>query len=252
MQKRAFTLLVAHLSAQQFAFLPKSKLLFTCGHWDHSLRITHAETGNLVQSVRQHKDVTTCLALAKDFGQCWLVTGSRDCTLMVWDVDIDQSRPLKTQPQYILYGHDDSITCVAINPELDIVVSGSDDGTVIIHNLREGSYLCSIAVSKGLSSTNQKELSRSTNCSPCCLHPVGGGVQSPQRQKISWVGISKEAFIITYSADKQTLSTFALNGILISSREVSGTLYALILSEDGKVLISGGTSCLVVLRWVSW
>ena len=278
-----------HLSAQQFAFLPETKLLFTCGHWDHSCRITNAETGNLVQSVRQHRDVITCLALAKDFGQRWLVTGSRDCTLMVWDVSTDRELPLKAQPQYILYGHDDSVTCVAINPELDVVVSGSDDGSVIIHNLRDGSYVRSIvdsamsyssiakstmlsnaelgiAEESGLSgdlldsngrrlslrpssaaalamSANAAALSASSSSSS------GSGAQAAHR-KITWVGLSKEAYVITYSGDDQLLSTYSMNGLLISSRTVPEALYSFMLSEDGKVLITGGSACLVVFRWV--
>ena len=273
-----------HLSAQQFAFLAESKLLFTCGHWDHSCRITNAETGNLVQSVRQHRDVITCLALAKDFGQRWLVTGSRDCTLMVWDVSTDRELPLKSQPQYILYGHDDSVTCVAINPELDVVVSGSDDGSVIIHNLRDGTYVRSIvdsamtysSIAKNLSALNAdasfaEEASihgdlldgngRRMSLRPSAAttlalsnHPsspshASSGAQAAHR-KITWVGLSKEAYVITYSADDQLLSTFSMNGLLISSRTVPEALYAFMLSEDGKVLITGGSSCLVVFRWV--
>lgn len=263
-----------HLSAQQFAFLPENKLIFTCGHWDHSCRITNAETGNLVQSVRQHRDVITCLALARDFGQRWLVTGSRDCTLMVWDVSTDRELPLKTQPQYILYGHDDSITCVAINTELDVVVSGSDDGTVIIHNLRDGTYVRSI-VDSGRSAGLGRPMSAAdveenmvgelldSNGRRCSLRPSSaavlsgspthgsGGSSNVVLRKVSWVGISKEAYVVTYSADDQMLCTYSLNGLLISSRAVPESLYAFMLSEDGKVLITGGSSCLVVFRWVS-
>lgn len=70
-------------------------------------------------------DVVTCLAI--DNGGRHLITGSRDTTCRVWTVahyggwavDIDKV------PLQILYGHDREITCVAINWELDMVVSGS-------------------------------------------------------------------------------------------------------------------------------
>jgi WD40 repeat protein len=267
-----------HLSAQQFAFLPENKLLFTCGHWDHSCRITYAENGNLVQSVRQHRDVITCLALAKDFGQRWLVTGSRDCTLMVWDVNLERDLPLKSQPQYILYGHDDAVTCVAVNPELDVVVSGSDDGTVIIHNLRDGTYVRSIvdnaktyaSLSKAMSSAvgeaggigaeemqgaelvDERGRRRSMRPSSSALAAANGsGNAQAGVRKVTWVGLSKDAYVITYSADEQILCTYSLNGLLIASRSVPEALYAFMLSEDGKVLLTGGSSCLVVFRWVS-
>jgi WD40 repeat protein len=270
-----------HLTAQMFAFLADSKLLFTCGHWDHSCRITHAETGNLVQSVRQHRDVITCLALAKDFGQRWLVTGSRDCTLMVWDVNLERELPLNAQPQYILYGHDDSVSCVAVNPELDVVVSGSDDGTVIVHNLRDGTYVRSIVdmgrtyanFSKAMPGVGEAGASDesvfsdlvdergrriSMRPSSCAITMAGNnattstvGSASASVRRVTWVGLSKEAYIITYSADEQLLSTYSMNGVLIASRTVPEALYAFMLSEDGKVLLTGGSSCLVVFRWVS-
>jgi WD40 repeat protein len=65
-----------------FAVLPDARLLLSCGHWDHSLRCTAVAEGAAVQTLRQHKDVVTCLALAAA-GEV-LVTGSRDTTLMVW------------------------------------------------------------------------------------------------------------------------------------------------------------------------
>ncbi|KAJ1440274.1 BEACH domain-containing protein [Ochromonadaceae sp. CCMP2298] len=203
-----------HLSAQLFALLPESKLVFSSGHWDHSCRVTSAETGSLVQSVRQHRDVITCLALAKDFGQRWLVTGSRDCTLMVWDVSAVNPLPLGPQPQYILYGHDDSVTCLAVNPELDVVVSGSDDGTIIIHNLRDGTYVRSIREARS--------------------HKRTAAASAAAQDHV----------------DRPLLRTFSLNGMLIASRVVPEALHCFLLSEDGKVILTGGSSCVVVLRWV--
>jgi len=128
-----------HISAQQFAYLPESKLIFTCGHWDHSCRVTAVESGHLIQTLRQHRDVITCLAVAKDFGQRWLITGSRDCTLMVWEITADKegAMPLSSHPLHILYGHDDAVTCVDINPEMNLVFSGYYDGAISLHNLRD-------------------------------------------------------------------------------------------------------------------
>lgn len=275
-----------HLSVQQFAYLPDSKLIFTCSHWDHSCRVTAVETGNLIQSVRQHRDVITCLVIGKDFGQRWLITGSRDCTLMVWDINTERENgmPISTHPIHILYGHDDAVNCVDINPEMDLVVSGSDDGTVILHNLRDGAYIRSI-IDMGKSYTINRNIPLPTlpthdqnNPNQSIIESTTTPVNSPRlirqqsssttsvssnsttintsnttpRNKITWLGISKDAYIVTYSEDDQLLCTFSLNGHLIASRNVPEALYALMLSEDGKVLISGGSSCLIVFRWVSY
>lgn len=267
----SFRVVDQHISAQQFAYLPESKLIFTCGHWDHSCRVTAVESGHLIQSLRQHRDVITCLAVAKDFGQRWLITGSRDCTLMVWEITADKegAMPLSSHPLHILYGHDDAVTCVDIHPEMDLVVSGSDDGTIILHNLRDGAYIRSIvdtsrtyhSVSRSLATGSVSQDDMMSIGSSKYSRAVSGGSMggtstaaavSTQLGKISWLCVSKEAYIIAYSDDDKTLCTFSLNGHVIAVREVPESLYALMLSEDGKVLITGGSSCLVVFRWVTY
>jgi WD40 repeat protein len=51
---------------------------------------------------------------------------------------------IEENPLHILYGHDHEVTCVDINIELDVAVSGSKDGSVAIHTLRRGQYVRSI------------------------------------------------------------------------------------------------------------
>lgn len=38
----------------------------SCGYWDNSVRCYSVDTGRLLQSVRQHKDIVTCLALGSE------------------------------------------------------------------------------------------------------------------------------------------------------------------------------------------
>ncbi len=285
-----------HLSSSNFAYLPEGRYLFSCGHWDWSVRVTSVDTGRLVQTLVQHNDVVTCLALTKDFGQRWLVTGSRDCTLIVWDISLDRSLGIVITPIRSIYGHDDTINCVAINPELDMVLSGSDDGTMMIHNLRDGKYVRSIinndvlpatgSMKRARTSTNELlnesfESSGSSASSTLQLDyssareddntsvtsrqstrmsasfskeanavPLAGSTTNGN-WKVNWVGISKEGYIITYSAEHQKLATFSLNGTFLTAKKTPESLYCFAISDDGKVLLHGGSSCLVVFRWVS-
>ncbi len=258
-----------HLSSQLFAIVPEAKLLFSCGHWDHSLRATSLDSGKLVQCGTHHSDVVTCVSHAKYLGRWWLVTGSRDCTLMVWELNIDKDLPLGSNPIHILYGHDDAVSTVALNPEFDIIVSGSDDGTIIVHNLHSGIYVRSIVVGSKVatipavvaySSPDMPKVNSETDLflQPTVTNDVNSNTSastSPaaltQHRKITWVGVSQEAYLITYSSDDQMLSTYSINGVLLATKIVPERLYAFVLSEDGKVLVTGGDSCLVVLRWVS-
>ena len=41
----------------------------------------------------------------------------------------------------MLYGHDKPVTCVGLSTSLDMAVSGSLDGTVNVHTIKEGQYI---------------------------------------------------------------------------------------------------------------
>ncbi len=78
------------------------------------------------------------------------MTGSRDATVIVWDVLLTAASNgafVREVPRHVLYGHDDEVTCVTINTDLDIVASGSLDGTMILYEFRSGEYLRTISVS---------------------------------------------------------------------------------------------------------
>ena len=240
-----------HLSSQLFALHPNGKLLFSCGYWDHSFKVTLTETGKLLQSINQHKDAVTCLTMATNFGQTWLVTCSRDCTLMVWEVSHrDNEHPIGSAPLHILYGHDDAVTSVSVNADLDVVVSGSDDGTVIVHSLREGYYIRSILV--GVPSNSRPSAFNLQNIDDGDDRPTGTGSNalSTARRRIGWVCVTPEGYIVVYLVDEQSLCTYTINGRTVASKDVRERLYAFALSEDGQVILTGGENCLVIFRWV--
>ena len=69
-----------------------------------------------------HQAAITCLAFSRDASR--LVSGSRDCALIVWDVADGVVR-------HTLSGHSDVVTCAAFScMDRDVVVSGSTDGSV--------------------------------------------------------------------------------------------------------------------------
>ncbi|XP_030605793.1 neurobeachin-like protein 2 isoform X4 [Archocentrus centrarchus] len=129
------------ISAQVLVVSNDGRLLFSGGHWDCSLRVTQLGKGKLVGRICRHIDVVTCLAL--DLCGIYLISGSRDTSCIVWQV-LQQggfSSGLSPRPVQILCGHDQEVTCVAISTELDMAVSGSKDGTVIVHTVRRGQFL---------------------------------------------------------------------------------------------------------------
>ncbi|KAG7265442.1 hypothetical protein CRUP_002251 [Coryphaenoides rupestris] len=118
------------------------KLLFSGGHWDNSLRVTSLLRAKSLGLHIRHMDIVTCLAT--DHCGIHLMSGSRDTTCMVWQVLQQQGGApagLCPKPVQVLYGHTDEVLCVSISTELDMAVSGSRDGTVIMHSVRRGQYL---------------------------------------------------------------------------------------------------------------
>lgn len=46
--------------------------------------------------------------------------------------------PIAERPRHVLAGHEDAVACLAVSTELDVVVSGAADGTLLFHTLRRG------------------------------------------------------------------------------------------------------------------
>jgi len=129
--------------------------------------------------------------------------------------------------------------------DLQVVVSGSKDGSCIIHTCRKGQYVRS-------------------------MYPPGGA-------QLRWVGISSQGHIIAYSATDLMLHLYTINGACtdvltalryaqaterardlhvslyrsgrhIASMDVGERLHALVFSSDGNYLVTGGDKKQFVVR----
>jgi WD40 repeat protein len=192
------------------------RVLLSCGHWDNSFKMSYVDTAKQIQSIVKHKDIVTCLALGTD-GKT-LITGSKDTTLMVWDLQMLKNNNYKVdeKPIHILYGHDDEITSVAINIELDIAVSGSKDGTCILHTLRRGKYVRTI--------------------------------YHPKRFPIRLLVISNQGHIVLYSQEDLMINLYTINARFITSVELSERLNHMMVTRNGEYLITGSEKGTVVIR----
>ncbi|CAN4122405.1 unnamed protein product [Withania somnifera] len=220
------------IGAQCFGTLstPSEFFLITCGTCENSFQVISLTDGKMVQSIRQHKDVVSCISVTSD-GSI-LATGSYDTTVMIWEIvriRTPEKRVKHTQtevprkdciiaesPFRILCGHDDVITCLYASIELDIVISGSKDGTCVFHTLRDGRYVRSLQ------------------------HPSG----SPLSKLIA----SRHGRIVLYSDDDLSLHLYSINGKHISSSESNGHLNCLELSSCGEFLVCAGDQGLIIVR----
>lgn len=160
-----------------------------------------------------------------------LVTGSYDTTVMVWYVshhnimekrnrntrtDVNKDVIIVENPYHVLCGHDDIITCLFVSVELDIVISGSKDGTCIFHTLREGRYVRSI------------------------WHPSG--------LPLSKLLVSQHGRIVVYAENDLSLHMYSINGKHLAFSECNGRLNCMKLSGCGDFLVCAGDNGCITLR----
>lgn len=161
-----------------------------------------------------------------------LATGSYDTTVMVWHVVQARTQEKRVRnaptemprkdcviaetPFHILCGHDDVITCVYASTELDIVISGSKDGTCIFHTLREGRYVRSLR------------------------HPSG----SPLSKLVA----SCHGRIVLYADEDLSLHLYSINGKHLATSESNGRLNCVELSSCGEFLVCAGDQGQIVVR----
>ncbi len=83
-----------------------------------------------------HEAHTECVYCIQFSGK-WLVSGSRDKTLRVWDLE---TRRLRGRP---LSGHSQSVLCLQFDPSEseDVIISGSSDSSVLIWKFSTGQKL---------------------------------------------------------------------------------------------------------------
>ena len=117
-----------------WAYLYKQRLLLE-KNWDagkyEMFRLPHAQFPE-----EGHDE---CVYTIQHSGE-WLVSGSRDRTIRIWDLTTSR---LRQGHQAILRGHTASVLCLQFDasPENDIVVSGGSDSWVIIWRFSTGEMI---------------------------------------------------------------------------------------------------------------
>lgn len=229
------------MSSSLFATNLEGKLLYAGGIWDGSLKVFSLQKAKTVASLTYHTDIITCLAT--DSCGMYLVTGSRDCTSVIWSISntnltqnslgiVSQSPdgpnilPMSAnnvfapQPIRTLYGHDQSITSVAIQTDLDLVVSGSLDGFVNMYSIESGQLIRR-------------------------LSPIGC---TGNNIEVSFVAISYQGQVAFSALDDTSFSVhvYAINGQHLGSKYVSGRVtnlspmgdHLIVADDAGDITIS--------------
>ncbi|KAL8119165.1 BEACH domain-containing protein C2-like [Apium graveolens] len=215
--------------------------IITGGHVDNSVRLVSPDGAKTLEIARGHCAPVTCLSLSPD--SHYLVTGSRDSTVLLWRIrrasaarsssqsevstgsvesssansnytasilsDKGRSRRFEG-PVHVLRGHLGEILCCSVSSELGIIVSCSKSSDVLLHSIRRGRLIRRLV-----------------------------GV------KANLVCLSSYGIIIVWDDLLHTLSTFNLNGTLIAKAHLplSSTITSIVVSVDGRSAVVGLNSC---------
>ena len=223
--------------------LDSSSLLMSCGYFDStvkaftndSFRLKCSESGG-------HRGPISCLC--SDESSSLMITGGVDATLRVWTVeDINLGAALmdgyiqtalgKSSIAshnstllccHVLWGHETAITCLAFSSDLDVVISGSLDGVVCVHTVRQGKYIRSLHVDDFFNSQKKK-------------------VQTCVRK----LALDNDGTFVAH-LDNGLLQLYTVNGMKRGCIDAGEKINAMEIVPNGHTLVTGGESSQIILR----
>ncbi|ELT90958.1 hypothetical protein CAPTEDRAFT_18825 [Capitella teleta] len=216
------------ISPWLFAVTHDAKLVLSGGHWDNSLCVYSVPRSKTIASIVRHNNIITCLAL--DNCGKHLITGSRDATCIIWDVMQDKygiSTGISTQPLQVLCGHDAEVTAVAISIELDMAVSGSKDGTVIIYTVRKGTYMRTLRPPHEKGWRLSVQMLAISEVGHVCVYCQHRSIQNPSQEKL-------------------TLHLYSINGKHMSMESIHVPISHMIIS--GNHLVFGNKQGVLIIK----
>lgn len=221
---------------------------FTIGrHADNSVKMVSPDGARTIETAFGHLAPVTCLALSADSN--YLVTGSRDTTVILWRIrqvgsahkknapepppstpttptsplatgssnDNSPSKTLETYrrrriegPMHVLRGHLGEVTCCSVSSDLGLVGSSSSVSGVLLHSLRTGRLIKKLDV--------------------------------PEAHSIC---LSSQGIVLIWNESEKNLSTFTVNGIPIATAAVSplsARVSCIEISTDGQFAAMGTCS----------
>ena len=222
-------------SAKEVLYAESPPMIVSCGYFDNALKVHSIDDGSQSESKQGHNGEVTCLSIGSS-DEGFLVTGGIDSTCRVWAVAhpdvaavlsdgytqtaIDQKN---NESQilsclHVLFGHESPVCCVDLSTELDVVASGSVDGTVCIHKLRTGRFVRSFRPS------------------------------SKRDTSIRKITLERHGRMVIHTSDLR-LYTFTVNGARLCVANAGERIHDMKIS--GEVVITGGEKCQVYIRNLS-
>ena len=211
-----------------------SHLLLSCGYFDGCVKVHSVDTLQLYHNLKGcHRGGINCIKLSGD-GEI-LVTGGEDATCRLWTIDHDALASAITDGFvdnlnreveedeisccHVLLGHVTPICCVAICTKLDVVVSGSEDGSICVHNIRSGEFIRSLHID---AATSEVQKSCARDAIPVKL-----------------LEIHLNGSFVAHLEDG-SLHVISLNGQSLCNKDLGESLNAMVICPDSEIPVTGG------------
>ncbi|XP_020579121.1 BEACH domain-containing protein C2-like isoform X2 [Phalaenopsis equestris] len=236
---RALAFAASGIQSSAVVSITHDNEIITGGHADNSVKLISADEAKTIETASGHFAPVTCLALSPD--SRYLVTGSRDTTVILWKIhrlpsskvsefssspkpqanpvtvstisstlETNQRRRIEG-PIHVLRGHRNDVICCSVNSDIGIIASSSSSTGILLHSLKRGRFLRK-------------------------LDTLAAHV----------VCLSSQGVVLTWNDHEKRLSTFTVNGIPIATTTLSpfpGQISCIELSADGENVLIGSSSC---------
>jgi len=203
-----------------------SVILATAGY-DHKIRFWEAPSGVNSRTLRYPDSPVNCLEITPN--KQFLAAGG-NTNIRLFEVNDTASQPVLT-----LEGHTSSVTSIGFQKDVEILFSGSEDGTVKIWDLRSPKFSCSFDCKAPVNSV--------------ALHPNRSEIISGDQNgsvKVWDIGSERcinEMVPDTYSSspnnsNSNTTNRGNPNSTTSSSFRQNASIQAVDISEDGKTCVA--------------
>lgn len=204
-----------------------STRIVSCGYWDNSIRVHNLETLKEVASTTSgHHGAINCIAIDKTTSTT-VVTGGADGTCRVWLLESSaiissfreqaHHRDIHTVPHsalicvHVLSGHQSPVTALHYSHELDLLFSGSEDGSMCSHTVRKGEFARMVEMPNGI--------------------------------QVDVVYICPQGYLIAHSWQGLRVNLFSLNGQRLARVMVSAKVECFLSNPLSNLVVCGASDC---------
>jgi COMPASS component SWD3 len=247
------------------AITPNGQIMVSGGN-DRIITVRQMGTGRILRTFTGHTGSIYTLCLSPD-GRS-LVSGGRDTTLKVWNLDTignynsisPASRVIGNGLVNTLTGHSESINSLAISPDGQLLVSGSEDTTIKLWDIERGECLATLerheagVKSVAISPDGQLLVSGSADntiklwqlcdrtSDPICPDPIY--TLTGHTDWVKCLAISPDGQILASGSQDKTIKLWDLETGELKSTLAGhwGEVNSIAMTPDGQTLISGGGS----------